>query len=175
MTTSRTPELWKLPAAAMQASLAEMAPDGVRGCEGVALWLGRRSGATAEITHVVALRGPGILKLPDHLSISPELLNEVTDVAIELDCYIVGQIHSHPDAWVDLSIPDQRYGIRTEGYLSVVAPFFAQRPDTTLADCGVHLFDGGHWRRLDPSELARRVGLGDGPVPVIAVGEVADE
>ena len=85
MTASKTPELWNLPAAALQASLAEMAPDGVRGCEGIALWLGRRSGATAEITHVVALRGLGIEKLPDRLSISPELLNEVTDVAIDLE------------------------------------------------------------------------------------------
>ena len=170
MSTLRNLEVWELPVAAFEASLAEIAPDGRRGNEGVALWLGSRSMTVATIAYVIALRGPGIVKLPDQLSISAELLNEVTDVAIELGCYLVGQIHSHPASWVDLSIPDKRYGIQVGGYLSVVAPHFAQRPNTRLEDCGVHLLEGGLWRRFETQELARRVALVNKPARVITVG-----
>lgn len=171
MTSHRTPEAWELPASALQASLAEMAPDGARGCEGVALWLGRKAGDVARVMHVVALRGSGIEKWRDHLSISSELLNDVTDVAIDRGCYLIGQIHSHPFDWVELSQADQRLGIRAEGYLSLVAPHFAQRADTRLEDCGAHLFEGGRWRRFDPQELARRVRVVSGDASVLTVGE----
>lgn len=96
MSGLKTPIAWLLPAEAMQTSISEMAPDGVRGCEGVALWLGRRLAGVVSITHVIGLRGPGVIKRPDHLSISAELLDDVTDVAIERGVYLVGQIHSHP-------------------------------------------------------------------------------
>ncbi len=170
MSLQNSPEAWELPAAALHASLAEMAPDGARGCEGVALWLGRRAGTVAQVSHVVTLRGVGIVKWPDRLSIAAELLNEVTDVAIDLGCHLIGQIHSHPFDWVELSLADQRMGIRSEGYLSVVAPHFAQRADTRLDDCGVHLFDGGGWRRVVPPELQRRVRLVEREAPVLIVG-----
>lgn len=166
------PIIWRLPKAAMTASISEMAPDGARGCEGVALWLGRRFAGIVTVTHVVALRGPGITKRPDHLSISPELLNEVTMLAMRAGVYLVGQIHSHPSTCVDLSEADKRYGIRVPGYLSVVAPDFARRPNTPLAACGVHVFDRGAWRRLGAIERMCRVVAGAGDVSVEQVGDI---
>lgn len=169
-----SPMIWILPKAAVTASISEMAPDGRRGCEGVALWLGRRFAGIVSVTHVVALRGPGVTKRPDHLSISPELLNEVTMLSIQAGVYLVGQIHSHPSTWVDLSEADKRYGIRMPGYLSVVAPDFARRPSTAIAECGVHLFDRGAWRRLGDIERTCRVITGSGDVSVKEVGDTYD-
>ena len=174
MTNRRiSPALWRIPQTALRSSMAEMARDGSRNCEGIALWLGRRHNDLAEVTHVVGLRGPGVHRRPDYLSISPELLNDVTDAAIELGVFLVGQIHSHPPgAGVGLSPLDQRFGICAPGYLSAVAPNFADRLDTPTSACGFHLFEGAAWRRFGPQECARRVEVVDGgpQVPLIIIG-----
>ncbi|WP_292364409.1 hypothetical protein [Mesorhizobium sp.] len=151
--------------------MAEMAPDGARGCEGVALWLGRRLAGVVTVTHVIGLRGPGVIRRPDFLSISPELLDDVTDIAIAKDAYLVGQVHSHPGSWVDLSDLDKRSGIRAPGYLSVVAPHFASDPATPPGRCGFHVFNGARWRRLAWWERPWRVVITAGEVPLILVGE----
>lgn len=166
------PLLWRLPAAALRASIAEMAPDGALGREGVALWLGRRVAGVVSVTHVVGLRGPGVFKTPNHLSISAELLNDVTDVAVERGVYLVGQIHSHPSDWVDLSDADRLYGIQAPGYLSVVAPHFAGDPSTPPGRCGFHVHDRGGWRRLGPWERPWRVAITGAAAPLITVGDV---
>ncbi len=84
MTAGYFPEVryWHIPDSAFALSLSEMARDGRAGNEGVALWFGQREAGEATITHVVALRGPGVIKRPAFLRIEPWLLNEVTDVAI---------------------------------------------------------------------------------------------
>lgn len=170
-----TPLLWRLPAAALRTSLIEMAPDGALGREGVALWLGRRTAGVVTTTHVVGLRGPGVVKTPNHLSISAELLDDVTDVMIENGVYLVGQIHSHPSDWVELSDADRLFGIQAAGYLSVVAPHFARDPETPPGRCGFHVHDRGRWRRLGPWERSWRVALTSGVAPLIIVGGCRDE
>lgn len=166
-----TPLLWRVPMVALKVSLAEMAPDGALGREGVALWLGRRAAGIAYVTHVVGLRGAGVVKRTDHLSISAELLDDVTDIAIEHGVYLVGQIHSHPGAWVDLSDADKLYGIQARGYLSVVAPHFARDPLTRPDACGFHVFDGRCWRRLGAWERPWRVAITGGEAPLLLAGE----
>ncbi|MGH6956806.1 MAG: hypothetical protein ACREEW_09115 [Caulobacteraceae bacterium] len=173
-----SPAIWRMPQSALRSSMAEMARDGARDCEGIALWLGRRHENVAEITHVVGLRGPGVHRRPDYLSITPELLNDVTDAAIELGVFLVGQIHSHPPgAGVGLSPLDQRFGIRAQGYLSAVAPNFAARLDTPTSACGFHLFEGGTWRRFGPEECVRRVEVFDDvpSTPLIIIGGDHDQ
>lgn len=171
MFSMTTPLLWRLPAEALRMSIAEMAPDGSRGCEGVALWLGRRVAGIVTITHVVGLRGSGIVKRPDYLSISAELLDDVTDLAIERGVYLAGQVHSHPGAWVDLSEADKRCGIQAPGYLSVVMPNFAREPSTPLAQFGFHVSARGAWRRLSPFERKWRVAIIGKPAPLLIVGD----
>ena len=165
---------WRIPEAALAASLLEMARDGVRGNEGVALWLGRRGGGQAEVTHVVALRGPGVVKRPDQLVIQAALINDVTDLAIELGVVLVGQIHSHGELYgTDLSYADRTLGIRVPYYLSLVAPDYALRPRTRLEDCGVHVFEpGSGFRRLPAAEVGQRLqAVAAAPVPVLTVGK----
>jgi hypothetical protein len=167
-------ERWRIPESAFVDSLREMARDGSHGNEGIALWLGRRHDGEATVTHLVALRGRGIVKQPDLLIVEPWLFNEVTDVTIDLRIALVGQIHSH-GSWhgVDLSVTDRTRGIAVPYYLSVVAPHYAMEPRTRLEDCGVHIYEpASGYRRLATIEVQQRLILTTDPaVPVIAVGD----
>lgn len=152
------PDRWVLPEFVWQQSLDDMALDGTNGCEGVALWLGQHESGTAIISTCVLLRGPGVVKRPNHLSISARLMNQVTMAALELGLFLIGQVHSHsPLASTDLSYPDRYLGITDRGYLSLVAPDFAKNSATTLARCGVHVHEGeAGWRRMETPEILRR-------------------
>src|SRR5216683_1420332 len=151
-------DAWHLPASAFHLSMAEMARDGAFGNEGIALWFGRRGDGRRTITHVVGLRGPGIQRHPNLLVLSDRLMNEVTDFALAANVKLIGQIHSHPGTFVDLSLPDREHGIKVPSYLSVVAPYYALRPDIRIDDCGVHVFEAQHgYRRLRSDEVARQL------------------
>lgn len=167
-------QTWRIPESAFAASLEEMARDGHYGDEGVALWLGHRADGHAEVTHVVVLRGPGIIKRPDQLVIQTSLVNELTDLAVTHNAVLVGQIHSHGQCFgTDLSHADRTYGIAVPSYLSLVAPDYAQRPVTRIQDCGVHVFDPPNgYRRLSPAEIGRRIQIvATGPVPILTAGK----
>jgi len=173
MTYFSIPEHWRIPEAALRHSFAEMAEDGQRGCEGIAMWLGHYDGNTAIVTHVARLRGPGILKEPDRLLISADLVNDLTDVAIENNLTLIGQIHSHgPLHTTNLSETDKRYGIAVPGYLSAVAPDYALRSETTISECGLHVFiPGKSWPRLSPTEVRQRISIVSGIiVPILVAG-----
>jgi len=152
------PAEWRISRSVFEGSLAEMARDGAIGVEGVAMWLGHNDGTNAVIDHFAVLRGEGVRKGPALLLISSSLINELTDVAIENDGRLIGQIHAHgPGYGTDLSETDRRYGLAAPGMLSIVAPDYALRTQTGLEDCGVHLFrPGTGWIRLDGGQIARR-------------------
>ena len=172
MTYFSSPTAWRLPLEAFRHSLAEMAIDGVRHKEGVAMWLGRYEADIAVVTHVAVLRGPGVYKAADQLFISSGVMNELTDVAIETKTILIGQVHSHgPLYGTWLSETDKKYGIAVPGYLSAVAPDYALRPDTRIHDCGFHLFEAGAgWRRLASDEVERRIQVTEATdIPVLTV------
>jgi proteasome lid subunit RPN8/RPN11 len=165
---------WSIPETALVQSLQEMARDGLLGNEGVALWLGHRANGQADVRHLVTLRGSCVLKRPDQLVIRPQIVNEVTDLAIELGLVLIGQIHSHGGRYgTDLSYADRNFGIKVPYYLSLVAPDYALRPQTRLDECGVHVFEPDRgFRRLTPNEVAGRLVIVCGaPLPLSTVGE----
>lgn len=168
----RVPERWVIGQHVWSQSLADMALDGAQHREGVALWLGQADDDIAIARQCVLLRGPGVTKRHNQLSISAGLMNDVTLAAMELDMILIGQVHSHgPFAGTDLSYPDRYLGITEPGYLSLVAPNFAQDPETLLAQCGVHVHEGrSGWRRMPNSEIDLRFSMpsnADAPPPLI--------
>lgn len=180
------PLRWILPQAALDRSYQELAGDGARDREGIVLWGGVAEpcarGDTVCVTHVILLRGSGVVRGMGYIGISPELFNDVTDVlaALDGDVYLVGQIHGHPPfASTDLSEVDIAYGIRTPHYLSVVAPDYGMAPAARLQECGVHVFEPHiGWRRFAPVELAARVEVpspAEADVTCLTVGAEADE
>lgn len=167
-------ETWRIPESALVDSMAEMAIDGISGNEGVALWLGHRRDGIAEVTHLVALRGAGIIKFPDFLRIESWLLNEVTDLAIDLELCLIGQIHSHGFGYpTDLSETDRTFGLAVPYFLSVVAPDYGLRSSIFLPDCGVHIFEPRTgFRRLDEAEVSQRILVFPGDrLPLHTVGD----
>ena len=170
------PERWEIPAYVWQQSFEDMAIDGRSQREGVALWLGDADDHIARATQVVLLRGPGVIKRIDQLIISAQLMNVVADAALARDLILVGQIHSHhPLASTNLSYPDRHMGITAPGYLSLVAPDFAQRARTEIEDCGVHVHEGERgWRRLPLGEIVRRFDMpACSPVAPLVLGDNA--
>lgn len=168
-------ESWRIPKTAIIDALAEMCIDGAEGNEGIVLWLGIDQGNVAQLTHMVRLRGPLIEKRPDLINIHPSLLNDVTDIAIEHNVRLIGQMHSHgPGHWLDLSPTDREYGIKAPDYLSIVAPDYG----STMAPIhlwGVHVYSevDSEYLRLSPGEASRRIHVIPGPqVPFLTVGGI---
>lgn len=177
MKLSRPPEQWSIPNSIWRDSFEEMASDGRGGREGIALWLGITQGGLGHVRRAVFLRGEGARKERALLQVSSALMNDVTDVAIELGLVLLGQVHSHGPGWpIDLSPTDKMFGIAHPGYLSIVAPDYALSvvpPEM----CGVHVFMSGvGYTRLVATEAARRVALVEiSTEPAVIVGGGADE
>ena len=152
---------WVFPRDALEVALAELRLDGDRSTEGIALWLGDRKSGVASVSHMVYLRGSGLFKTEYHIRVSPGLINEVTDSAINLGKTLIGQIHSHPaDSGVDMSPSDEAGTPHVPYYLSIVVPDLAQRDRTEFVDCGVHVFDPRRgFRRLSPRQIRSRIAL----------------
>ena len=151
---------WNFPADLLGVSLRVMRPHGAAGNEGLALWFGERRGPVVAITHVVEPYGAGFSTSPYHLSLSLRGMAKLTDLAEQLGAPLVGQIHSHPGRFLDLSEVDEREGIRVPDYLSLVCPFYAQMPSLNLQDCGVHVFERAAYRRLSALETGQRIAMG---------------
>jgi proteasome lid subunit RPN8/RPN11 len=145
--------IWTVPKHLLSQSIAAMRPYGAKGHEGLCLWFGNEEKGTVSISHLVVPYGPGLTTHPLHLSLSPRAMSRLTRLAAEIDAYWVGQIHSHPGLMLELSEVDCRFGILVQDYLSVVCPYYAQRPVENLSDCGVHVFDSGRYRRLAAREI----------------------
>src|SRR5690349_22169836 len=120
------PTTWPLPADLLFESLRIMRPHGARGNEGLALWFGSERGGRVHITHVVEPYGAGFVTSPYHMELSLRAMSVLTDLAETLGGPLVGQIHSHPGVFLDLSDLDEREGLRVPGYLSFVCPHYAQ-------------------------------------------------
>lgn len=166
---------WVLPNSLMTTSVEFMRPHGARGEEGLALWFGTlQPGNVAAVSHVVRPYGAGFRTSPLHLKLSMRAVGQLTDYADACGLFLVGQIHSHPGQFVDLSSLDVQQGFRIPDFLSVVCPEYAQRASTRLAECGVHVFESGNFRRLRAHEIASRVLPGDRPVTSVSL-EVSDD
>jgi proteasome lid subunit RPN8/RPN11 len=167
-------EAWSIPESAFRLAMEEMARDGLKGTEGIALWLGGRRGNIAVVSHLAFLRGHGIVKAPDFVRIEPALFNEIADIALANELILVGQIHSHgPGYGTSLSWIDRVGGMAVPHYLSAVAPDYAIGDSIAPVDCGFHVYDpGSGYRLMKESEARERVRfLPAEMVDVLTVGE----
>jgi hypothetical protein len=150
---------WRLPQDALTLSVEEMATDGRAGNEGTCFWFGKRIKGEADVSHLIFLRGSGVRKSPANVRVSAELMREVHERADSLGLTLLGQIHSH-SKWcgVDMSSSDHAYGISVPYFLCVICPDFAQRSETTISECGVHVFvPKKGYVRLSDSQIERKM------------------
>ena len=158
MTTASS---WQLPKNLLAQSISIMQPHGAMGNEGLALWFGRDHGEQLQVTHVVETIGSGFHTTPLFMSLSLRAMSVLTDMADQLNVYLIGQIHSHPKNFIDLSDLDKIHGIRIPGYLSLVCPHYAQKQLDGILECGIHVFENGQYRRMPAHEASRRLLLCD--------------
>jgi hypothetical protein len=152
---------WLLPKALLADSLTIMKPHGAVGNEGIALWFGSADSSCAKITHLVELAGPGFKTAPQQMHLSLRAMSTLTNLAEQLGVILIGQIHSHPGRYLDLSNVDKEHGIRSPDYLSVVCPFYAQRKLSGIEECGVHVFEDRNYRRMSQDEISLRLIMQD--------------
>lgn len=136
-----------------------MRPHGTAGNEGLALWFGLSDDRGAKVTHVVEIFGKGFRNQPLFMQLSLAAMASLTDLADSMNITLIGQIHSHPGLFLDLSLLDIAQGIRSPSYLSLVCPHYAQRDVESYTECGVHVFEGGRYRRLVTKEIQSRLQL----------------
>jgi hypothetical protein len=170
-----TKRRWLLPHDLLSSSIEVMRPLGAQGREGLALWFGTLDDdGVAKVTHLVQPVGPGFRSNALYLRLSMRAVGQLTDFADNLGVFLIGQVHSHPGTFVDLSELDVRQGFRFQDFLSLVCPHYAQRPNTRLSDCGTHTFDNGSYRRMARPEMESRLVIGPSSTDVLRL-EVKDD
>jgi proteasome lid subunit RPN8/RPN11 len=160
---------WNFPRQLLPLSVEAMRPYGAQGHEGLCLWFGNEEAGVVSITHLVVPHGPGLVTHPLHLSLSMRAMSRITRLGTEIDCYLAGQIHSHPGLMLELSDVDRRMGIHVQDYLSLVCPYYAQRDVQNVLQCGVHVFDSGRYRSLSSGEMDSRITVSDRPLEIVTL------
>ncbi len=153
---------WRLPEAAVAATLASVVGAGRRGNEAGVFWLGARA-AAAEISAVVSLRGRGVFESPGRWQVSSAVYGVVSRLARTNDLTLLGTAHTHGRGLpVGLSITDRLDGVRVPDFLAIVIGDGGAAGNP--ADWSFSVFDGGDFRNLGGDEFARRVEFVDADV-----------
>lgn len=122
--------------------------------EGVAYWAGRRLGPDAVVTTCIA---PAAETTFGSFATSSSTNAKVVMFLAREGLELLGQVHSHPGRFVDHSDGDNERALMPyEGFLSIVVPNYGQGGMQPLTHCGIHLFEGGAFRRLKSPEVESR-------------------
>jgi proteasome lid subunit RPN8/RPN11 len=119
--------------------------------EGIAYWAGRRAGGECFVATCIA---PAATTTYSSLDTSAHTNAKVVMYLASAGLELIGQVHSHPDRFVDHSDgDDERALMPYEGFLSIVVPHYARRGMRPLTGCGVHVFEKSRFRRLGKPEI----------------------
>ena len=145
----------QIPTTVISESLAALQQSGTKGCEGIVLWLGRRSGEAVE---VVEAYHPIHEARVDMFHIPPEGMRALRQKLRDSRVFVAAQVHSHPGQAFHSEADDRWAIVRHFGALSLVIPSFAQ--DTTshsfLDDAKVYrLSEDNQWLEIPGMEVKR--------------------
>ena len=114
--------------------------------EGIVYWAGCRFSNRSVVTTCIAPRAKTTRRsFETSLSANAQVVAFVANVNLE----VLGQVHSHPGSNVDHSLTDDKDALMPyDGFLSVVVPHYGRRGMTPLVDCGIHVFEKGHFQRM---------------------------
>jgi proteasome lid subunit RPN8/RPN11 len=122
--------------------------------EGVVYWAGRRIGLESFVTTCIA---PPTRTTRGSFATSSQANAKVIMYLGSNNLELIGQVHSHPGAFVGHSLGDDQGALMPyDGFLSIVVPHYARRGMRPLTMCGVHLFEGARFRQLPDSEIESR-------------------
>jgi hypothetical protein len=124
---------------------------GRRGCEGFALWAGRREGDEFRVVETVIPAQQG-LRSPNGVcvTVDREELFRLNVYLYERGLTLIAQLHSHPGQAYHSETDDTFPIATTAGAFSLVIPDFAVQP-FTLNNCATYrLIPGRGWVEIDP-------------------------
>ena len=136
-------------------TLTQLREAGVRNCECVTLWLGRRIG---EFTQVEMVFQPTQTAREDMFHIPPDAMAALYAKLREYRLMVAAQIHSHPNAAFHSKADDRWAIVRHEGALSVVVPHFAREitVERFLEDAMVYQFSTkARWTEVPAAEVPK--------------------
>ena len=154
-------DAWRLPLAAVAATLSSVVGAGRRGDEAGVFWLGHRD-TVAAITAVVSLRGRGVTESPGRWQVSSAVYGVVSRLARTHDLTLLATAHTHGRGIpVAMSSTDRRDGVRVPDFLAVVIGGGGARDPR---DWSFNVFDGRGFRELTGNEFDQRLLFADGDV-----------
>ena len=124
---------------------------GRRGCEGFALWAGKRNGAVFTVSETIipeqsALRsGQGIC-----VTVDGDELFRLNVHLYERELEVIAQIHSHPGEAYHSETDDTFPIATTSGAFSLVVPDFAVHPFALELCAAYRLIPGEGWAAVEP-------------------------
>src|SRR5579884_1024470 len=148
-------ERWRVPRAALDATLDAVVPASRRGNESGSLLLGHRS-REARISVVVLPRGRGVRETPWYWQVGAGVYGRISSWAKPRGISLPAILHTHlDDIPPHLSSADRTRSVRVPGVLAVVIGRGGQERDASA--WGWYVYDSNDYRRLGESEFAARV------------------
>lgn len=128
-------------------------PDGSH--EGILFLAGREVGEFRLYTTVIA---PKAQHGPERVHCDEHAVLEVAQEAHRHRLGVLAQLHSHPGAWTEHSVGDDRMILMPfEEMLSLVAPHYGLHALRPLHTLGVHQFQDGRWVACEPRSIRERL------------------
>lgn len=155
-------ESWRVPEAAVAATLASVVTGGRRGVEAGVFWLGTRD-ATSTVRAVVHMRGSGVVEAEGLWEVGTEAYGQVSRWARERAFVLLATAHIHGHGVpVRLSGLDRRHLVRAPDLLGIVIGEAGEEREPLRWSWNVCGDD--EFRALDTAELARRVSFVNAPL-----------
>lgn len=121
--------------------------DGLKGVESTVLLGGRRFGDEAVVMAVLYPCGHDVAMEDGFVHVGSDTTAEMGRWLRAQNLTALIQVHTHPGRWTGHSQTDDDFPIASsEGFVSLVWPYFAASPVHDVADLGVHRLAGGEWQ-----------------------------
>lgn len=115
-------------------------------CEGICFWAGTGSNSLIEARALIATKADAH---PRRISVDHKDRFKAIRFMNSVGLVQIAQVHSHPGDWIDHSIGDDLGATgRVNGALSVVIPSYGAQGVESLAETGIHIFDGSKFHRF---------------------------
>lgn len=121
--------------------------DGLKGVESTVLLGGRRFGDEAAVMAVVYPCGSDVALEGGFVHVGSDTTAEMGRWLRAQGLTALLQVHTHPGPWTGHSKTDDDFPIASsEGFVSLVWPYFAASPVRDVEGLGVHRLVGGEWQ-----------------------------
>lgn len=135
---------------------------GTRGCEGFALWVGKREGSFFYVKETVIPAQTGhVTENGVCVSVGPDELHRLNVWLYTNKMNIIAQLHSHPGSAYHSETDDAFPIATTAGSLSLVIPDFARFPFSLSKCAGYRLTEQGVWSAMSSGQLKKLVTITD--------------